>query len=675
MSEWDWSRHLYSTYFLINLHNEGYLRPIDYLDVYSSDYCFSTAKESYQREIADLESALGVGSPPSQSLTQVYALFLRSAGNYHEASTIQEESLRNLESNLELGIEYVDTQNLMSDLAETYRLQGRFEESSRYCHTVRMQRVKIFGQDHPLVLACLHMEARTLQGMGSDKESEQMYRDVISKLESSLGKYHEGTLNAMNNLGTLYMAQTRYGEALTLVEEAMQCTERLLGPTHHSTLMSLINLAAVHAENGDLCKAQSLLHMTTVRLRLTLGDDHPMTCAVYANCGALYLKLGRHEESMTYFSEALTRMEILLGCDHPNTLMVARSKATALDQLGGDYEEINALFRKCLQVHERVLGEDHPETLTTLQEYSFFLFQRERYEEAEKSYRSLLLRQEKRFGSDHIALVEPLSNLGEILARLKLDGEEELYRRALTLATKFDRGDTDISGDCMWNLATYLLRYGLHLDEAETLYRRIIDLRELTSSETPADRYQALEDVPEVLLIDLLLDQGRLEEAEEVQRKLVDLSGSILTEEDPERLGVRATLAWILNKVGKFSEAEGVYLECIGISTDAVGEGDEQTLDLSAKLAWNMEQGGKSKEAQVRILEVLQKAKDYHSALHPVYLRVAAIAAGIHFRQADHVTAINLSCEVVEGSNSIFGAESEEARVAKLNHAGYTKEA
>jgi tetratricopeptide (TPR) repeat protein len=643
---------IYSKNFLNNLHNGGYLRGVDYLDMYTSGNGFSNAKQAYERETADITFALGGNSAPSLALASAYALFLRSAGIYGEALEILEETLSRLESHLQFRSKHLDIQNVRMEMAETYRLRASYDDALDCCQTVKKQRTELFGSEHPLVLACLHTEAELLARNGSVKEAVEGFRVVLSKRELSLGKYHIATVNVMNNLGLLlHEHEPQSKEGASLIEESIVRSERLLGPNHHSTLTSINNLAYVLFDNGEVEKALSLWESTALRLQLALGDDHRLTCVVRANCASIYLKVGRHEESIRCYSEVLDYMTAALGFDHPSTLTFARLAATGFGQLGESFEKVNDLFQNCLRAQERMLGDTHTETLVTLHQYGYMLRQREKYKQAEECYRSLLQRQEKRFGKNHRDLIEILSHLGEMLAQLDLDGEEELYRRAVALAEQFDAEDGDLLGDSLWNLATYLHRQGLHLSEAEALYRRVINLREARTPNGSLDEYQDVEDVPEMLLTTLLLDQKRLQDAEPEQRKLIEICEGFLPAKDPSMCDLRYTLAWILNGLGRFSEADEVYRECIEVSRDLCGEEHEDTIALGAKLALNMQQEGKLDEARISILQLLENAKRAHGALSAAYLHVATVCASIHYRQGDSKYAIDLSSKILEAKS------------------------
>lgn len=669
MSQWSQvlEPYLYHTVYLNNLNNDGYLRSY-YFDAYQSEYSFDTIKQSYQREITDFAAKLRPHSILLISLKIVYTGFLRNGGHYREALSIQEECLHQYQSDPALNGNLLNTQILMFELAKTYQLQGNFELASRYCEEVKISRIESFGDRHHLTLDCLHLEATLLQAMGSYEEAEKLYKALISQRQSILGKYHRDTLSAMSDLGSLFMIQGCYDEALISAEEQLQLSEQLLGPNHYDTLTSLHNVAVAQCEKGDISKAQSLLDLVIFRLRIAFGDDHPSISKVLINCGSLYLLLGNHKESISCYNEALLRLEKQLGPDHPTTLEVVLAKAVFLVEVDGDFEETNELFQRCFQTREKILGEHHPEVLESLSEYSSFLLQRDKLDEAERSFRSLLLRQESRLGSKHPALIETLSELGDVLSLLKREDADEMYRRAVRLANEIDGGQEELSWACMRNLALYLQEKGIHMDEVEILFQRIVDSKRASSSEQPIDISQALKDLTEVFI-----DQGKFDGAEKTLRELIEISQTLSNIDDADRLEALATLAYILTKRGKLFEAEPVYLECIAISASATGEDGERTLDLSARLAWNMEREGKSQEARLRVCEALRKGKERYGALHPVYLRVGNLTAAIYFRQGDQATAIDLSREIVKGCYLVFGAKSEEVQKAEANHALYTR--
>jgi tetratricopeptide (TPR) repeat protein len=669
MAQWSQASEpwLYHTTYLNNLSNNGYLHNIDYFGIYTSDYPWATIKESYQREITDLSARLGPQSILPLFLRLVYALLLRNAGHYEEASSIQEHSLRHLQSNPGIA-NYLDTQALMSELAETHRRQGNFDQAMRYCEEVIAERNRVFGLGHPQLLACLHLKARLLQQKGSDQEAETMYKTLINQCQSTLGKYHVDTLNVMSDLGSLYLVQTRYDEALSLVDEELQLTEHLFGPYHYSTLTSLNNLGAVHFEMGDPSRAQGLLDLVLFRLRLTLSPEHPSTCTVLANCGSLYRKLEKYKESLSCYDEALINVEHLLGRGHPRALEVVLAKAMLLVEAQGDFDEIDGLFQRCVQGREKAFDENHPEVLEVLQYYSLFLTQREKFDQAEKSYRLLLLRQESSLGVHNEGLVPTLSNLGEVLSQLAREDAGDMYRRAFRLASELD-GEEELTWTCMRNLARYLHEFGSDMEEVEKLYRLVVDSQRANSWEQGLDNGEDLDSLTQVLF-----EQGKFQEAEAIQRELIILTQALPDQDHVDWIEKIATLALILSRQGKFSEAERYYLEAFNMSAEAAGEDEVRTLDLSRELAWTMERGGKSEQARLRALEALQKSKARYGMLHPLHLRVKAVAAAIHFRQGDRAAAIDLNDEVVRGSLRVFGAESEEVQAAEANQAIYAKQ-
>ena len=662
----------YRNVFMQELDNNGYLQTLDYDDAYTSDHSLNTIKQSYQREVTDFAAKLGSESAVSISLSLVYALILRNGGQYADASKIQERCLHFLQT--DSGYKTVDLarQDLMMTLAETYILQGMFEVASRYCEEVKIQRIEMFGHNHHLTLQCLYLEASLLKEMDHYQEAEKMCKALITEFQSALGNNHRAVLKVMSILRLIYMHQMRYDEATSLLDEEIKINEQLFGQDHYSTILYLNDQAGLYCEIGDLSKGQKLVDLARSRVQFLFGDNHRWTNAILTNCGTFYRRLGNYKESMSCYNQALLRQESLLGPDHPSTAEVVMAKAMLLVELEGDVEEIKELFRRSIHAQEKCFGENHPEVLSSLAEYSDFLFKRGKFKEAETSYRSLLLRQQSRLGSQHIGLLPTLTNLGHLLSQLThlpphLE-VEEMYRRAVRVAKDFDGGDEETSWSCMQNLAVCLSETDTHKDEAEMIYRQIIDSKRASSDTQPMDVYEDFEN-----LIGLMLDQGKFEAAEKSQRELIEIVEAAPDDDNADRLKELTTLAEILSQGRKCSEAEHLYMECITISANATGEHSERTLILSAQLALNMQRQDRKQDARARVFEALRRAKEQHGTFHSVTIRIGAVAAYICFEQGDQATAIHLSGEVVSGCHRLYGPENEETMNAERSHARYMR--
>ena len=73
-----------------------------------------------------------------------------------------------------------------------------------------------------------------------------MYNRALQGSEKALGPKHILTLSTVNNLGNLYVDQSRLAEAEAMYNRALQGLEEVLGPKYTSTLDTVNNLGNLY---------------------------------------------------------------------------------------------------------------------------------------------------------------------------------------------------------------------------------------------------------------------------------------------------------------------------------------------------------------------------------------------------------------------------------------------
>lgn len=207
----------------------------------------------------------------------------------------------------------------------------------------------------------------------------------------------------------------------------------------------------------------------------------------------------------------------------------------------------------------------------------------------------------------------------------------------------------------MEKLADHFHKTGVNLDEAEVLYQRIIRTKRADADCELSDHYSTLDS-----LAALSINTGKFNQAIEAQSEMLEIAETFEEEYNEDKVHVCAKLAWILDMAGRYSEAEPAFLNAIARALDTFGEWGGMTLVFKANMALCLEHQGKSEEARLLVLDTLENSKAHFGVSHPVYLRVGARAASIHFRHGRQAAAIAPSGEVLEGNRAIFGADAEE---------------
>ena len=138
----------------------------------------------------------------------------------------------------------------------------------------------------PAFMAMMGEEIRRPRGLAPDK-----------------GKEHPLTLQAMNNLATLYMMLGKRDRAEPLAVEALATRRRVLGAEHPQTLMSMHNLARLYHQQGKLAEAERLAGESLEVHRRTLGKEHPGTLASLYTLAIVRRALGKPAEAEPLFAE------------------------------------------------------------------------------------------------------------------------------------------------------------------------------------------------------------------------------------------------------------------------------------------------------------------------------------------------------------------------------------
>ena len=178
----------------------------------------------------------------------------------------------------------------------------------------------------------------------------------------------------------------------------------------------------------------------------------------------------------------------------------------------GDYAAAEPLYRRALAIAEKAQGPEHPSTGTSLNNLALLLQATGDYAAAEPLYRRALAIAEKALGSESEAAMRSHHKLhhklGAILRKSgKLTEAEDELRIAVGLGGKFQKGAPFIE------LADLREQQG-RLDEAEELLKRALEIRQAA---LPAGDASITEGVNR--LADLYERMGRMEEAAQLRQK------------------------------------------------------------------------------------------------------------------------------------------------------------
>lgn len=313
------------------------------------------------------------------------------------------------------------------------------------------------------------------QARGNAVTAREILDRGVTAARSSLRERPRSLARFLNAMGQTYYQLGLYGEARSLLEEALTIREVSLPPSHPDLAESLRHLALVYqAQNKD---AEPLFLRALTIQEKTLGPEHPEVANTLNNLATLYGARGELKRCEALLARALRIREKALGPKDPqvaivlNNLGIVRAKQER-------YAESEALFRRGLAIREEVLPADHPDLAANLEAVAVLYAEQDRYAEAEPLHRRALAIWRKTLGPDHPRLGLALTNLARACAANGRPEEaDDLFRQAIDLRTRTLGADHPDVALSLTGRAELLHRMGRSA-EAEALFRRALAIQE-----------------------------------------------------------------------------------------------------------------------------------------------------------------------------------------------------
>jgi tetratricopeptide (TPR) repeat protein len=246
----------------------------------------------------------------------------------------------------------------------------------------------------------------------------QVARGAIQRLGGNL--LAEAELE--EQLGVMYMRQSKHKESLATVERAVGMFRKLYGPDHFQLARPLRHLGDVHQLMGKNEEAVRLYRQSRAMVEKVYGPDHPRVTSLLGAEGASLYYLGRLDEALAIFERGLAAEERIVGPD-------THTAGTYLRFIGlarwhkKDYKGAEQAFKRGVTVMEKLFGRDHVAVAAQLSNLGEFLTERKRRAEAAVHLKRAAAIQERGLGPDHPDLALALDRLAQVYIE---DGKPKL---------------------------------------------------------------------------------------------------------------------------------------------------------------------------------------------------------------------------------------------------------
>jgi serine/threonine protein kinase len=353
---------------------------------------------------------------------------------------------------------------------------------------------------------------RALSRLDRLEESKEHLNRARALYTQTDGDHSPAALEVDHELGLLLLKQGNHEEASALQRRVLRERRQVLGDDHPAVFESLNALAAsVGSDARNFDEATALHQEVLERGSRILGEDHSAVLEAMSALGRIAYELGQWDASYRTDEELARLVERKYGANDPVTLRLLARRIYDLRRIPGRFKESERLRLEAIERCRRVLGPDHRTTVFLLVDQGYSDQDKGRWGSAIKGRREILDLVRTRFGDRHL---------------------ETLFAEDMLGGTLRAFGD---------------------FQEAEAIHRLSVPVRQALSQKATIEEHRSLR-----YLVWSLFHQGKLEEAEQLQKQVV--SGLI------EAHGNRMQRVFLgTEKVVKFLGVQGKWQEIAAI--------------------------------------------------------------------------------------------------------------
>ncbi|MCC5639068.1 tetratricopeptide repeat protein [Nostoc sp. CHAB 5844] len=534
---------------------------------------------------------------------------LAGQGNLEQAIIVAQQAV-NIGKNRQLS-EHPAYCDSLNNLAELYRMQGRYLLAQPlYLQTLTLRK-SILGSEHPDVAQSLNNLAAFYHSQGNYVEAEKLFSEALELWKDIFGEEHFQVATNLNNLAEIYREQGKYFQSEQVHLEVLAMRKRLFGESHPDIVQTLNNLANIYISQGRYADAEQM-HLDALAMKQGLFDDqHPEIAVSLNNLAALYDSQGRYSEAEAKFQEILNKLQKVLPNEHPYI-------ATILNNLASNYKEQGRYFEseqkylEALAMRKRLLGNQHPDVAVSLSNLAEVYVSQGRYLEAEQMYLEAHVMRKQLFTSEHPDIADSLRNIAVVYTyQGRYLEAEKRYLEVLPMLEKFLGKEHPVIADNLINMAALYEEQGRY-SEAEQKYLAALEIQKNILGNEHPEIATTFNQIAVLYRI-----QGRYGESEKLHLECLAMAKRLRGEQHPFIAVILNNLAVLYDDLTQYQKAESLFLEALAIVKTAFGNEHPQVATTMNNLAVIYDFQGRYQEAEQLHLETLQLRKLLLGEEHP----------------------------------------------------------
>jgi len=446
------------------LHRTGY-----YL---SESGHYSEAEPFYQKALSLYKRLLGEDHPDLVEYINNLVELYDAKGRFKDAEDFAQESLRILDKTDNSSVLQLATS--LHNLALVYESQGRYSEAIPYYEKALNLKLKTLGKLHLDVAKTLNNLATVNYSIGQYNYSIGQYESVEDLHKRALeirirlsGQEAPIVAQSLNNLGMLYEDMERYAESEKKYREAQHIFEESLGKEHPFLAINFNNLARLYCLQGKLEDSEKFSEKALEILDKAFNLKHPFAAYSLSNLGQLRSNQKLYPKAEELYNQALSILSETVGSNHPEVAKILNNLAFLYATRDPDNAKYNPkqaeqLYKQAINIQSNALPK-HPEHAKFLSNLALLYRNLCQFEKAENLFQTAIEISTDSLGSENIAVAVYIHNLAFLYGDIdKFDEAKKLYKQAINICEQKLGVDNPLRIQMLYNYSKLLYKLDGH---------------------------------------------------------------------------------------------------------------------------------------------------------------------------------------------------------------------
>lgn len=290
---------------------------------------FDDADEKLNQAFEKRQQLFGSGSADAASSLSHLATLQLLRMDDRDTCNKAEEKYRAAQAIFDKQGDSFDSAENLSDWSKKLFRCEQFDEARAKAERALAMRVKLGGEEHPLVLSSKVELGEIAVAQGHYQDGIRLYEEAISTISKFYGYDNPWVAMAYNSLGVAYLKNNQLADAQKALNHSLSIRNRVLGTDHALVAETLRNLGELSLKEKQYSTAMEYYNQALGIDRLACGHYSSMAAEDLSGQGKVYLAMNEPSKALTCLSEAARICKERLGLLNPVTERISTEYSQA----------------------------------------------------------------------------------------------------------------------------------------------------------------------------------------------------------------------------------------------------------------------------------------------------------------------------------------------------------